>query len=78
MVTVAWDAPIGSAYSGYALTFDFSNMTMVPLPSNVTQYRLTGLAPESNYTLKLYVYSQRMDGIRHYSQETNFSFYTCM
>ncbi|CAG5131471.1 unnamed protein product, partial [Candidula unifasciata] len=74
--TVSWDAPTGSSLSGYALSFDFLNMTLVAVPANTTQYKLMGLKPDSNYTLKVFVYSQQFDGTPRYSRETNHSFYT--
>ncbi|BFZ09573.1 hypothetical protein BsWGS_12611 [Bradybaena similaris] len=75
-VTVAWDAPTSSSFSGYALSFEPLNMTLVLVPANITQYPLGGLTPDSNYALKLYVYSSQPDGAPRYSQETSLNFST--
>ncbi|XP_035826277.1 tyrosine-protein phosphatase 10D [Aplysia californica] len=75
-VTVAWDPPIGSGLSGYALTFEASNLTLHQVPPSVNQYKFEGLEPEANYTLELFVYSERSDGVLLYSPEIQFNFST--
>ena len=76
-VTVAWDPPIGSGLSGYALTFDPLNLTLHTIEAEVTQYKFSGLEPEANYTVEVYVFSQDLDGAVLYSPPIYFNFSTC-
>ncbi|GFR86087.1 protein-tyrosine-phosphatase [Elysia marginata] len=76
-VTLAWDAPVGSALSGFALTFDPLNLTLYSLPVEVDQYKLEGLEPDTNYTVRVFTYSERSGGEPLYSDATAFNFSTC-
>ena len=76
-VTVAWDHPLGSGLSGYAITFADQNLTLLQLTPDITQYKFEGLEPEANYTLQHYVFSRRLDGVLLYSPEIQFNFSTC-
>ncbi|GFN86195.1 protein-tyrosine-phosphatase [Plakobranchus ocellatus] len=75
-VTLAWDAPAGSALSGFALTFDPLNLTLIPLPVEVDQYKLEGLQPDTNYSSQVFVFSRRPRGGLVYSAATHFNFST--
>ncbi|KAH9525575.1 Tyrosine-protein phosphatase 10D [Bulinus truncatus] len=76
--TVTWDPPLGSSLTGYALTFNYLNLTQLSLSKETLQYRLEGLQAGTNYTLLLYTYTQRPvpDNVRLYSPAVTFNFTT--
>ncbi|XP_070189417.1 tyrosine-protein phosphatase 10D-like [Littorina saxatilis] len=73
---ISWDTPSGSVFDGFAYDFKFFNETLAPLGPEPLSVRFESLEANSNYTVTLYVYSNRVDGTVLYSKPVDFNFST--